>query len=364
MSDPIYKKLAGVLDTLPNGFPESETGVELKILEMAFTPEEAAIFCDLKLSFETPEQIAERSGRSLEGLEDKLMAMWDRGLVFGVDFGTVKMFKMIPWVFGLYEFQLKRMTKEFAELCEKYAPVFGPQFFENQPQLMQVVPIEEEISAENAQVALPYEKVSGIIEKGKAFAVNDCICKKEKELLGQRCDKPMEVCLAIAPVPGIFENHPLGGRPITKEEAYEILRKSEEAGLVHMTSNFEHGHIYICNCCGCCCGVLRSINDMGIDAGRVVNAHYYAVINPSDCVGCGLCRDERCQVNAIEEKDDIFEIIKDKCIGCGVCISTCPSKAISLIRKDPEEIVTPPSSEMAWFKLRGGLRGVDFKPYQ
>lgn len=363
MSDTIYKKLARVLDTLPNGYPETENGVEIKILERIFTPEDAEIFCNLRLSFETPDQVAKRIGSPLDGLEEKLVSMWHRGLIFGVDFGTVKMFKMLPWVFGIYEFQLKHMDRSFAELCEEYAETFGPQFFENQPPLMQVVPIEEEIASDHAQIALPYERISGLIEKGQAFAVNDCICKKEKELLGKRCDKPMEVCLAIAPVPGIFENHPLGARPITKEEAYEVLRKSEEAGLVHLTSNVEHGHIYICNCCGCCCGVLRGINELGIDASLVVNAHYYAAIDNDECVSCGVCKDERCQVNAIEENDDAYSIVKDKCIGCGICISTCPADAIKLIRKDPQDIVKPPTSETEWFQLRGGMRGVDFKPY-
>ena len=130
--------------------------------------------------FETPEQIAKRNGNELNGLEGKLMSMWKRGLVFGVDFGTVKLFKMVPWVFGLYEFQLKYMTREFAALCEEYAEYFGHQFFGNGPQLMQVVPIEEEISTEHSQIALPYERISELIEKSQSFAVNDCICKKEK----------------------------------------------------------------------------------------------------------------------------------------------------------------------------------------
>lgn len=361
MSEAIYKKLAQVLDTLPNGYPETDSGVEIKILKLIFEPDEAELFCDLKLSFESPDQVSERTGRPIEGLEDKLMLMWNKGQIFGVDFGTVKMFKMVPWVFGIFEFQLKHMTKEFAELCEEYGPYFGPQFFENKPQLMQVVPVEEEISTENAQIALPYEKISGLIEKGQSFGLNDCICKKEKDLLDKRCDKPMEVCLAIAPVPGIFEDHPLGARPISKEEAYEVLKKSEEAGLVHLTSNFENGHIYICNCCGCCCGILRGINEFGMP--DVVNSHYYAVIDTEECVSCGVCLDERCQIAAIEETDDTYKIIEDKCIGCGVCISTCPTDAISLVRKDPDKIVKPPSGETDWFKMRGTMRGVDYSDF-
>ena len=57
MSD-VYSKLARVLDELPNGFPATESGVEIKILKKIFTPEQAELYCDLTLKFETAEQIA------------------------------------------------------------------------------------------------------------------------------------------------------------------------------------------------------------------------------------------------------------------------------------------------------------------
>lgn len=359
MADDVYKQLAVVLDTLPNGYPATKSGIELEIVRKIFAPEEAALFCDLKLSFETPEQIAKRTGRPLEGLDATLTTMWKKGQIFGVDFGTVKLFKMMPWVFGIYEFQLKHLTREFAEMVERYMPVFGKQFFENKPQLMHIVPVEQDLK--NAQEAMPYERVSAIIEKGQSFAVNECICKKERALLGHPCDRPLEVCLAIAPVPNIFENHPLGAKPITKAEAYELLRKCEEAGLVHMTSNFQNGHIFICNCCSCCCGVLRAINEYGISDG--VNSAYVAAIDPDICVGCGICADERCQVHAIVEDGGAYKVLADKCIGCGLCISTCQVEAVSLVRKDPKDIVKPPHDEMDWYKKRSELRGVDANKY-
>jgi len=362
MNDEVYRKLAKVLDTLPNGFPATESGVEIKLLKKIFTPEQADLFCDLRLTFETAEQIAERTGRPLEGLEEILTTMWERGGVFGVNFGGVKMFKMVPWAFGIYEFQLPHMDRELAEMCEEYMKVFGQEFFENTPQLMQVIPIEKEIQATHE--ALTYEKVSSVIENGQSFMVNECICKKEQGLLDNPCEKPLEVCLAIAPVPGVFDNNPLGGRAISKEEAYEVLRKSEEAGLVHLTWNVESGHFFICNCCGCCCGVLRGINDLGIAASTVVNSYYYAEIDPDECVACGTCADERCQVNAIEEGEEAYRVIREKCIGCGLCVTTCPSEAIRLVRKPPEEVVPPPKDEDAWFEERGRQRGVDFSGYK
>jgi len=361
MSDEVYYKLAKVLDTLPNGFPSTENGIEIKLLKRIFQPEDAELFCDLRLEFETAEQIADRTGRPLEGLEETLTAMWEQGQLFGINLGGVKLFKMVPWAFGIYEFQLPHMERELAEMCEEYGQVYGRQFFENSPQLMQVIPIEKEIQASHE--TLTYEKVSSIIENGQSFLLNECICKKEQGLLDNPCDRPLEVCLAIAPVPGVFDN-PRIGRNISRDEAYKLLDKCEEDGLVHLTWNVESGHFFICNCCGCCCGVLRGINELGIPASKVVNAHYYAEIDPEECVACGTCADERCQVNAIEEGEDAYRVIKEKCIGCGICVTTCPSEALSLIRKEKEALVRPPENETAWFEERGRLRGVDFSAYK
>jgi electron transport complex protein RnfB len=81
MSDEIYKKLAKVLDTLPNGFPSTPSGVEIKLLKKIFTPEQADLFCSLRMTFETAGQIAERTGRPLPGLEVQLTAMAEAGQI-------------------------------------------------------------------------------------------------------------------------------------------------------------------------------------------------------------------------------------------------------------------------------------------
>ncbi|MCX5818554.1 MAG: 4Fe-4S binding protein [Deltaproteobacteria bacterium] len=137
---------------------------------------------------------------------------------------------------------------------------------------------------------------------------------------------------------------------------------AEERGLVHLTSNVQNGSFYICNCCKCCCGVLGAINELGIPAADVINSHYYAEIDPDQCVRCGLCSEERCQVGAIEEGEDAYRIIRDRCIGCGLCIGTCPAEAIRLIHKDQRAL--PPITEEAWFDERGEKRGVDFSAYK
>lgn len=361
MEDTVYKKLAKVLDTLPNGFPETDSGLEIKLLKRIFDPDQAELFCDLRLTFETTQQIAERTGHSAEELEEKLDGMRSRGQIQSIQMGDVKIYRILPWLFGIWEMQRPHLDRDMVEMFEEYHPVFSRQFFTEKPQQFQIIPIEEEITSQ--QEALPYERVSSIIENSQSFAVFDCICKKEKHLLDEGCDKPMEVCTAYAPIPGVFDDLP-HLRAISKEEAKAILRKAEDAALVHLTHNTATGHFYICNCCGCCCGVLAAINDLGLAAGDVVNSHYYAEIDPELCAICGTCAEERCQVKAIEEGEEAYSVIKERCIGCGLCISTCPSEAIQLIRKSAEEIVTPPADETAWFDERARQRGIDYSAYK
>jgi Na+-translocating ferredoxin:NAD+ oxidoreductase RNF subunit RnfB len=99
-------------------------------------------------------------------------------------------------------------------------------------------------------------------------------------------------------------------------------------------------------------------------APQPVNAHYYARIDPDLCTGCGICFDERCQVAAIQEENELYSVKPEQCIGCGLCISTCPTDAIRLIRKPQEEQAIPPENETEWNEQRAAVRGVDYSPYK
>jgi len=359
MNDAAYQKLAKVLDTLPTGFPATQNGVEIKLLKKIFTPDEADLFCDLKLHLETADQISKRTNRPIGVLEEQLMIMWQKGEIWGQEINGLRFFKMAPFVIGIYEFQLKRLDREFCELFEEYVMHLGPHLVGFGPALMQVVPIEENISSN--QKALPYQQASRIIENGKSFMVNECICKKGKRMMGQPCRKPLEVCLAISEDEGTFENHPWGGHVLTKAETFEVLKTAEDAGLVHLTTNVQKGHWFICNCCGCCCPMLQAVN-MGIP--NVLNSHYYAQIDPDLCTACGTCLEERCQVKAIKAGEDTYSVLAERCIGCGLCVSTCPTDAIKLVRKNENELTLPPMNEAEWFDMRAQSRGVDISLFK
>ncbi|MBN2078804.1 MAG: 4Fe-4S binding protein [Spirochaetes bacterium] len=353
MSENVYTELRDMLDKMPNGFPPTEDGIELKILKKIYSEEEAGIALKLKMKYESPDAIAARTGMDADYLKTKLKEMAGKGQIMEVVIGGNYIYKMIPFVFGIYEWQLYRMDREFAEMTERYfAREFGRELHGHGPSIGKVVPIEAEIPG--GTVVEPYQSISSIIENAKAWAVDECICKKEKALLGKGCDAPREVCIGVAPLENFFDTF-FWGKPITKEEAFRILKLSEEAGLVHMTTNQRQGQIFICNCCGCCCGVLRGINEMG-KLNAIAHSNYRAVVETDLCTACGVCLD-RCQVRAIDMED--AALVNERCIGCGLCVTTCPTEAIRLVRRQDEELEYVPEDEKDWMRKRAASRGRD-----
>jgi electron transport complex protein RnfB len=353
MTDDAYYRLSKILDSMPNGFPPTDDGLEIRILKKIYTPEEADIATKLKMKFETAEAVAARTGMDAGYLKEMLQKMTNQGQIFGVTIGDAKIYKLVPFVFGIYEWQLNRLDRELSEMVEEYFKgSFGPEFYGHKPALMKVVPIEEEIPG--GSLIEPYESAAKLIESAKSWAVGECVCKKERGLMGHKCTRPTEVCMALAPIENFFENY-FWGRPISKEEAFRILKMAEDEGLVHMTSNVQNGHIYICNCCECCCGILRGMNEFG-HPEVLARSNYRAVVDPDICTACGACLD-RCQVRAIDI--DSVAMINDRCIGCGLCVSSCPVEAIAMVRRDDAEIEDVPLDEKDWNMKRAKSRGRD-----
>jgi Na+-translocating ferredoxin:NAD+ oxidoreductase RNF subunit RnfB len=245
------------------------------------------------------------------------------------------MYFLAPWVVGIWEFQVKNLTDENIKLYEKYHnEALAPSRKGIKTAGFRVVPVEQEVQ-DDSQVET-FEKVSDIIESSTRFAVADCICRKEAQMFGHGCDKLMEGCMMFDMAADYYIENGFG-REITKEEAMQVLKKTEEDGLVHHSSNHQGKKIFICNCCGCCCKAMAHIN-VHNNPDAIAKSNYYAVVEEDECTACETCV-ERCQVNAITMEDDIAVIDKDRCVGCGLCISTCPAECISLTRKSPEEAV-------------------------
>jgi Na+-translocating ferredoxin:NAD+ oxidoreductase RNF subunit RnfB len=173
----------------------------------------------------------------------------------------------------------------------------------------------------------------------------------QQDYVGRRCDFPVNVCLSFTSV-----ESPPGPDDISQQEALALLDRVEAIGLVHTVSNVMQGLGYVCNCCGCCCGILRGITEWGIE-NSVARANYYAVIDPDDCIGCGTCI-ERCQVQAISEQDGVAVVHRQQCIGCGLCVTGCPSDVAKLESKPEADTVRPPVDYATWEKERLSSRSL------
>ncbi len=335
MTEDVYKRLREFLDKLPGGYPETDSGVEIRILKKLFSPEDAELTMKLKPEPEGVSSIAERLGIDEANAAEKLEDMAKRGLIFRTREDGKPKYQAFQYIVGIYEFQLPRIDREFAELMEEYFPYLGMSFAPLKTKQLRIAPVNSSVDA--LPTVAPYNKIRELVKQQKLILNNPCICRKEQELLGNKCDRPRDLCFSF----GKFAQYGLDngtGTQITPEEALKLLDKAEEAALVMSPSNTQELE-FICCCCGCCCGSLKRIKLLENPAD-FVQSYYRAVIDPDECTACGTCVD-RCQVAAIEEKDDVMEVNPARCIGCGLCVSECPVEAITLEEKEGEE--APPA---------------------
>jgi electron transport complex protein RnfB len=350
-----YKRLAERLDALPNGFPPTDDGIELRLLAMLFTPDEAALAAQLRLTRETPGQIAARTGGDLDTVRVLLESMAHDGLIYRSRVDDTLHYSLMPFVVGIFEFQSRRVDDpELAKLVDTYfARGLGPTM-EVEPQHHRVIPVNQSIPVDIE--IQPYESVASIVDQAQAWGVLDCICRKYKALAGDPCGHPLDVCLALAPTPGAFNGSPVI-RALTRDEALATLRRASEAGLVHTLSNFQQGLGYICSCCTCACGVLRGVRELG-RSNVVARSAFVSQVDAECCTGCETCL-EHCQFGALSLADGTAHVDRWRCVGCGLCVLNCPDGALSLSRRPADEIKPVPPTRLDWTVERAAARGLN-----
>jgi electron transport complex protein RnfB len=348
----VYRELADRLDALPNGFPATEDGSELRLLQKLFSHEDADLAAKLRMTLETPAMIADRLGRDANETRLALKSMAKRGLIRAGRTDEGLGYGLLPFVVGIYEYQIGRMDAELAQLFEDYYQHAFAKVLEVNPKVHRVIPVNETIKVD-LEVA-PYESVTSIIDDAQAWGVLDCICRLQKALIGDPCDHPLDVCMAMSTVPGAFD-HSSTITALTRDEAMDTLKRAADAGLVHSVSNSKEGLWYVCNCCTCSCGILRGMSEMGV-ANVVAKSSYINVVDAEICSGCEDCL-EYCQFDALALEDMVMTVSELRCVGCGVCVPQCSTGALSLVLR--ETPVVPPATEMDWMQQRALARGQD-----
>jgi ferredoxin len=353
MNEDVYRRLARRLDAIPSGFPATESGVELLLLEWLYTPQEAALAAVMRLRREPAAAIAARAGVAPEVARSLLERMAGKGLVSASGNRRSQSFGLRPFMVGIYEAQLDRMDAEIAALFEQYYQETSAGLVRDPPALQRIIPVESAILPELEVCS--YERAGALVERAHSWAVRDCICRVQRRLIGKGCDHPVETCLTFAPVRGVYKDS-RQARAISKGEALYILRQANEAGLVHTLGNYRHGNSYICNCCTCCCKVLRGLAEFGRQAA-VARSRFCALVEADLCIGCGECYD-RCPFGALSAADDVPSIDGARCVGCGLCVTVCPMNALRLAERAGDEIVLPPNNSEEWREQRARARGI------
>jgi Fe-S-cluster-containing hydrogenase component 2 len=339
----MYEKLRQILDTHPSGAPKSEAFD--KILRLLFTPEEVEIALGMNFSPRPVEEIAEEAGLPVEKAEKLLEAMADKVVIFGREKDGKKQYGLVPTIPGLFEFPFMKgggtpLHEELGRLWEEYHhEALGKSFAGTSTPLMRVVPVETSLSTQSE--ILPYQEVRDLVDEASYIAVTECACRVSVNA----CDKPRDVCMVFGS-PAKFLVERGYAREIDTEEAYRVLERAEEAGLVHTSNNSADRGNLICNCCPCCCTVLRGRTQLDIPNAFATSA-YVAEVNPEACTACGVCADERCPMDAIEVAGDFAVVTPEKCIGCGVCVSTCSAEALKLVERTDRPDISPTVTDMA-----------------
>jgi len=194
MSTEAYRRLAEHLNALPNGFPPTESGVELKLLGKIFTPEEADLTARLRLTLESPAEIAARLGEEPHELAARLKALARRGLIEVSRAESGLIYGALPFVFGIYESQIPSIDTELAQLFEDYYHQAFGAGLAIAPQIHRVIPIQESVQA-GIEIK-PYESAADLLNQAQSWGVLNCICRTQKALIGQACHHPIDVCLA------------------------------------------------------------------------------------------------------------------------------------------------------------------------
>ena len=284
---------------------------EYRILEPIVDDDMCKVMMHMKLDTpRTTEEIAKRCKESVEWTAKQLDKLNEAGVcrtMEGMN-GTKAGWYYPIWVPGIMEGILSNneqcerypdLAACFEEYTRRRVAMLAP-VLQNGKQgmmFMRVMPVMSAI--ENNSKTASYDEVRTLVEKAFAISVGPCSCRRSRRLIGEGCGHLEEdMCMYLND--NAINYSRLGShRLITKEEAYEILKRAEDNGLVHeinQTPGFEDATA-ICNCCGCSCYALRIANYFR--SAKSIQSNFLAKVDKNKCVACGQCV-ENCQTNALK----------------------------------------------------------------
>ena len=372
--DKPYQDLWRTYASHPLGAPESQTLID--ILKFYFEPEEAALAAKMSFQPEPEEAIARRAGLSLEDASQLLTKMSSKFFVIGFrrpDGTRTFRLKLLAVADALFEipFIIRDPSPDLerlGQLWDQYLKEgFGAEMHSGGVAIGRTLPA---IKAPKENV-LSFEDAVEVVKRAPSPAIIPCSCRTAH----RNCDDPIRVCIALSEgtpspredgTPVIDPHHLVGNlarvRPAPVDEVVETLELAANAGLVHITMNFQDDPWFICNCCPHACGLLRGITAWKIP-GAVAPSSFWSVLEADLCNGCGNC-ELRCPVDAITMTEDgLPEIKHELCLGCGQCTFVCAPNALRLEKRD-DQVAPPVEDDRQFFLTYAQGKGISYPAHQ
>jgi electron transport complex protein RnfB len=377
----VYERLADAMDAQPAGFTRTPNKLEIKLLELVFTPEEALVASTMSRTLETAAEIAERVGLPEEKVTVLLESMVPRRMVradtLALETGvkglgkveakpgqakaeTVKKYRLQPFLVGWYESYLQEDKPDSAEFSRTYEQYVieggGEKVFCPRPGPQGVIPYRGSLKPEWLKRE-PHNDVDAHFQRHDRFLVIDCVCKKEKVYAhGHSCALPNKRCGFVGMPPAV----PFSENVISREEAVKLWNELDAMGTMVVEGFYgftmgaeEPQFVGGCHCCGCCCTILNAARLAPL-AETIQRSNYRVAKDYDKCEPCGECV-RRCQFFAHtfdKATDDKPVYHLDRCVGCGACGMGCPSGALHLEPVSEEEWFHVPSSFQEWEERR------------
>lgn len=335
----VYHGLALHLSALGMGYPVRE---ELTaILKEMFTEEEACVALAIPntvvpLQPVALEEIQKTSSLGRERLASLLESLSRRGLLFcgsmpggGTGYALHQVGYGFPQTF-FWKGEKSPQALNMAGLVRKYftRQVTEEAYSPSRTKPYRYIPVRRSLEIKK-QTVLPFHLMETIVSNARTLAVAHCPCRISFGMNGGKCSHPTEVCLKFNDMADYVLELGLA-RKVSQEEALEIIRKTEEAGLVHFVDNAEDEVQHNCNCCGCACWNVGNIRRRRIPRDTLMATYFMRDTDKEACTGCGACA-EICPVAAVKVIDQEVVVDTDWCIGCGVCGTVCPTDAAYVV---------------------------------
>jgi len=359
MAQEVYRELLEVMKKRGGAYSGMDIPEFYALVEELFTPEEAAVNNAMPRGPFKAADLAEIMGREEEELREILEGMADGGLCIGLNLDGTQFYQSARFMVGIFEFVFMAGTaterdKRIAALINDYEIAYKENSDEVAPGFSpyRVITVDRTIQVGNR--VHTYDQVNAMIEKQAEIAVSTCYCRHAAFLRGEDTHgMPTDVCMQFGSG-AQFAVQRLGARKVTKDEAFEVLNRAEDAGLIHMSQNLAEDTNFLCNCDRWHCVAVKTALSKPKPA-LFFNSGFEPYFDADLCVACETCID-RCPPEAlVMGDDDLPQVDLDRCFGCAVCATGCQSEAVTMTNKP--EYPAPPENRKALKEALKASRG-------